>query len=129
MKNHKIKPASSRGEYKLSEKHVHQFRWLEGIIKAVIMLNLLDALFTLFWVKSGIVKEKNILLSDLINNHPMIFMAVKITLVSFGSILLWSFRKRILAVIGIFVVFVTYYLILLYHLKYSTLLIYWLTAK
>ena len=129
MKYHKIKPASARGEYKLSEKHVHQFRWLEGIIKAVIILNLLDALFTLFWVKSGIVKEKNILLSDLITNHPMIFIAVKITLVSCGSILLWSFRKRILAVIGIFVVFVTYYLILLYHLKYSTILISLLTAK
>lgn len=129
MKNHKIKPAYSRGEYKLSEEHLHQIGWLEGIIKAVIILNLLDALFTLFWVKSGIVKEKNILLSDLINNHPMIFMAVKISLVSFGSILLWRYRKRVLAVIGIFVVFVAYYLLLLYHLNYSTILISLLKAN
>jgi hypothetical protein len=128
MKNQDSKPAPLRGEYRLSEVHAHQIGWLEGIIKALIILNLLDAIFTLFWVKSGIVKEKNILLSDLINNHPMIFMTVKISLVSFGSILLWRFRKRVLAVIGIFVVFVAYYVLLLYHLKYSTLLIYLITS-
>ncbi len=129
MKNHKIKPAYSRGEFKLSEEHVHQFRWLEGIIKSVIILNLLDALFTLFWVKSGIAKEANIFLQDSINNNPTTFMAIKISLVSFGSILLWRFRKRIFAVIGIFVVFFTYYLILLYHLKHSTLMISWLSSN
>ncbi len=27
------------------------FRWLHGIVKAVLVLNLLDALFTLLWVR------------------------------------------------------------------------------
>lgn len=100
-----------------------QIGWLEGIIKAVIILNLIDAVFTLFWVTAGVGEEANILLQDIINNRPVLFMAVKIALVSLGSLLLWRYRKHPVAAFGIFLAFVVYYLIVLYHLKHSTLLL------
>jgi CHASE2 domain-containing sensor protein len=42
---------------------------------------------------------------------------VKLLLVSLGSLLLWRHRKRAGAVVAIFVAFMVYYLIVLYHLQ------------
>lgn len=122
------KSAFLPGKSLLSIGNIQQFRWLNGIIKTVIVLNLIDAIFTLFWVHAGLAEEANILLKDLINNNPVVFVIVKITLVSLGTFLLWRHRKRSLAVIGIFSVFLIYYFVLLYHLKYSNLLIHFLVA-
>jgi hypothetical protein len=35
------------------------FRWLHGIVKTVLVLNLLDAIFTLVWVRFGYAREAN----------------------------------------------------------------------
>jgi hypothetical protein len=99
-----------------------QFRWLFGIIITVIILNLIDAVFTLFWVNAGLAEEANILLRHLVNDYPVVFVAVKLALVSLGTLLLWRHRNRKFAVIGIFMVFIIYYYVLLYHLKYLSLM-------
>ena len=59
-----------------------QFRWLYGIIEVVLLLNLLDAIFTLIWVKTRLAEEANILLQVIVNERPVIFVLVKTTLVS-----------------------------------------------
>ena len=41
----------------------------------------------------------------------------KIALVGMGSFLLWRHRKRPAAGVSIFLVFLTYYVLLLYHLQ------------
>ena len=92
------------------------FKWLEWIVKAILVLNALDAVLTLVWVHSGRASEGNPLLSELVEFHPVLFVVVKLSLVAMGSALLWNFRKRSLAVIGIFVGFLIYYYLLLYHL-------------
>ena len=99
-----------------------EFRWLHGIVKAIIVLNVLDAIFTLIWVQAGLAKEANVLLQDLVSNHTVLFMVVKLALVSLGSMLLWRNRKHPFAVVGLFFVFMTYYYILLYHLSFLRLL-------
>ena len=99
-----------------------EFRWLHGIVKAIIVLNVLDAIFTLIWVQAGLAKEANVLLKDLVSNHTVLFMVVKLALVSLGSMLLWRNRKHPFAVVGLFFVFMTYYYILLYHLSFLRLL-------
>jgi hypothetical protein len=99
-----------------------QFRWLHGIVKAIIVLNVLDAIFTLFWVHAGLAKEANVLLQDLVSNHTVLFMVMKLILVSLGSFLLWRYRRQPLAVIGLFFVFMVYYYLLLYHLSFLRLL-------
>jgi hypothetical protein len=94
------------------------FRWLEGIVKGTLILNLLDALFTLVWVIAGLAREANPLLDHLLLDHPVAFVVVKLSLVSLGSLLLWRYRSRPLAVVAIFVSFLAYYALLLVHVDY-----------
>ncbi len=103
-----------------TERH---FRWLEGIVRVVLLLNLLDAIFTLFWVGAGLAKEANPLLQELLREYPVAFAVAKLSLVGLGSLLLWWHRQRSLAVVGIFVAFLVYYAILLHHLGFLSLLI------
>jgi hypothetical protein len=100
-----------------------QFRWLYGIVQCVLVLNLIDALLTLFWVHAGLAVEANTLIDELVSEHALLFVLVKLSLVGMGSWLLWRRRESPLAVVGIFVAFVTYYLILLYHIDYASGLI------
>lgn len=97
-----------------------QFGWLRGIVNAVVVLNLLDAMFTLWWVRLGLAEEANALLRDLVTERPVTFVLVKLGLVSLGCIFLWLRRERAFAVVAIFAAFFVYYLILLHHLSYST---------
>jgi hypothetical protein len=96
---------------------IEHFRWLNGIVVATLVLNLADALLTIGWVAAGAADEANPLLSGLVHGHPALFAAVKIALVSLGSWVLWRFRRRGLAVVAIFVGFLAYYFLLLYHLQ------------
>jgi hypothetical protein len=104
-----------------------QFHWLYGIVKAVLVLNLLDAVLTLFWVRAGLAVEANTLIDELAHEHALTFVLVKLGLVGMGSWLLWNRRESPAAVIAIFAAFVTYYWVLLHHLGYAgRLLGYWL---
>ena len=93
------------------------FRWLRWIIAAVLVLNMLDAILTLLWVESGRAREANLLLAPLIDQDPLLFVAVKFALVLLGALLLWRLRTHPLAVVSIFVAFLAYYWLLLYHLR------------
>lgn len=96
--------------------HQH-FRWLKSIVTAVIVLNVLDGALTILWIYTGRATEANPLMHPLVHNVPTIFMIVKLGLVGCGSLLLWHFRRRRFAVICIFVGFLVYYAILVYHLN------------
>lgn len=97
------------------------FDWLYGIAKWLLVLNLLDGVFTLIWVQHFDAQELNILLSDLVHDSPLLFMLVKLTLVSLGTLFLWRNRNNFLAVVSLFVAFFSYYLVLLIHLRYSSI--------
>lgn len=99
------------------------YRWLHGVVKCVLVLNLLDAIFTLLWVRSGLALEANLLIDRLVERHALGFIAVKLGLVGLGSWLLWEHRERPSAVVAIFAVFLAYYLVLLYHVQYASLLL------
>ncbi len=93
------------------------FRWLRWIIAAVLVLNALDAALTLQWVNSGRAQEANLLLAPLLNHDPLLFVAVKFALVVLGVWLLWRLRTHPLAIVSLFVAFLAYYYLLLYHLR------------
>jgi len=99
------------------------FGWLHGIIKAVLVLNLFDAVFTLVWVHAGLADEANQLMRSLVHDHTVLFVLAKVGLVSIGSLALWNRRDHPAAVIAIFVAFLAYYMVLLYHLQYSSILV------
>lgn len=97
--------------------HEH-FGWLEGIVKVTLVLNLLDALFTLTWVGLGLASEANPFMAELVVQHPVAFVVTKLALVGLGSLLLWRYRRRPLAVVAMFLAFLVYYAILLMHVDY-----------
>jgi len=99
------------------------FRWLHGIVKTVLVLNLIDAVLTLVWVRLGFAREANLMIDRLVEHHALAFVAVKLGLVGMGSWLLWQRRNHATAVVAIFVAFVAYYLVLLYHVQYAATLV------
>lgn len=99
------------------------FGWLHGIVAVTLVLNLIDACLTLFWVGKGLAREGNPLMRELVRDYPVVFAAAKLSLVGLGSLLLWRLRDRPLAVIGIFAGFVAYYVLLLHHLSFLSLLL------
>jgi Domain of unknown function (DUF5658) len=99
------------------------FRWLQGIVKVVVVLNLVDATLTLLWVWGGLAHEANPLLADLVRQYPVGFAATKLALVGLGTLLLWRLRERPLAVIAIFLAFLAYYYLLLMHVRFLALLV------
>jgi hypothetical protein len=100
-----------------------QFRWLNGIAKSVLVMNLLDAVMTLWWVRTGFATEANPLLAQIVAEHAVLFVVGKFGLVFLGTWLLWLRRDRPLAVIGIFTAFLVYYQVVLYHLSFASFLI------
>jgi uncharacterized membrane protein len=111
---------SSDDPRSLSVGTAEHFGWLQGMVKAVLVLNLLDALFTLVWVRSGLAREANPLIDQLVEEQAVGFVIVKLGLVGLGSWLLWHRRERPAAVIAIVAAFLAYYLILLYHIQYAS---------
>lgn len=111
------------GEYPFPIGTSQHFRWLQGIIKWLLVLNLLDGVFTLVWVQYFYAEEFNVMLRDLAHGDLVLFMVVKLTLVSLGALFLWRNREHPLAVVSIFLAFLAYYLVLLYHLQYTTLVL------
>lgn len=89
---------------------------LRLVVVALLLLNLLDAVFTLVWVEAGIAKEANLLLEGILSQSAMGFMLVKLTLVSLGVLLLWRHREHKLAVAGLAVACFAYNSLLVYHL-------------
>lgn len=115
MTSHPGTPGSERIG---TEEH---YRWLHGIVKALIVFNGLDAIFTLYWVQAGLAREANAFLRLLVEEHPTGFVAAKLALFSLSSLLLWRLRDRPAAVVTIFGAFVAYYVVLLQHLAFSSL--------
>lgn len=95
---------------------LQHFRWLKGVVVAVLVMNLLDAVFTIIVVTTQRASEANPVLAELALHSPPLFMFAKMLLVSFGSYTLWGLRRRPFAVCAIFVAFLTYYCVLLFHL-------------
>ena len=97
------------------------FQWLNNIAKWILVLNLIDGVLTLYWVEYYQAREKNVMMSDLLHQSGLLFMVVKLTLVSLGTLFLWRNRSNALAVTALFIAFFSYYLVLLVHLEYSSI--------
>jgi hypothetical protein len=99
------------------------FRWLRGLVAVTLVLNLADAILTIVWIGTGLAREANPLMETLIVQHPVVFAGAKLGLVGLGSLLLWRHRTRPLAVVAMFVAFLVYYFVLLWHVRFAGLLV------
>ncbi len=93
------------------------YKWLEGIVAAVFTLNVIDGVLTIIWLITERASESNPLMDNLFQVHPVLFIIVKIALVLLGTALLWRLRRHPMAVVAIFLAFIVYYAILIYHLS------------
>ena len=66
----------------------------EGGLAMVLVLNLLDAFFTLGWVHSGMASEANPLMAFALGQGTSIFVLSKVALVVLGVALLWRHREH-----------------------------------
>ncbi len=84
---------------------------------AVIILNLVDAMFTLVYIRAGIATEGNPLMGQALSHSPLGFMICKLALVSGGVLLLWRLRHRKSAVTGLMATSAAYACLFVYHLS------------
>lgn len=82
----------------------------------VIILNLLDAVWTLCFVEAGVADEANPLMSSALGHGAISFMALKLALVSFSVLLLWRLRHRKSANLALYSGATAYSLVVAYHL-------------
>lgn len=88
------------------------------LLSVVVILNLLDALFTLLWVEAGLAVETNPLMEVVIGQSPVLFAIAKIVLVNASVLLLWRIEKQRSVVWVAAFCAAIYYCILLFHLQF-----------
>src|SRR5688572_4305321 len=82
----------------------------------VIILNLLDAIWTLCFVEAGVADEANPVMASALGHGPVGFMFVKLALVSLSVLLLWRLRHRKSATFALFSGATAYGLVVCWHL-------------
>jgi hypothetical protein len=92
-------------------------QWLLGAGAAIVILNLLDAIFTIVYTRTGVANEANPLMDSVLHASPVLFMIAKLGLVSLGVLLLWRLRHHRAARFGLAATSAAYLLLLGHHLS------------
>lgn len=87
-------------------------------LKALVVLNLLDAVFTAAYVSAGHATEANPLMEVLLNAGPGLFIAYKLGLVAMGVTYLNNWLHRPLARAGLAAALGVYVAVVANHLGY-----------
>lgn len=98
-------------------------RWLLRIASAIVILNLLDAIFTLAYTSAGVATESNPFMQGVLETSPVVFMVTKLALVSLCVMLLWRLGSRRSAVLGLLTAATMYVVLIGYHLSAMPLLV------
>ncbi len=72
-------------------------RSFETGLRALLVLNLLDAFATMIWVMSGLAQEANPVMAEAIDHGPSVFLLSKVALVTLAALLLWRNRESLVA--------------------------------
>ena len=88
------------------------------ILLGLFGLNIYDGLVTLIWIKLGVATEANPMLENIIEHSALQFLAVKLSLVLLGCLLLWRFREEALARQGAYLLTAIYFILACYHLQF-----------
>ena len=90
-------------------------KMLERFAGAILILNLLDAIFTLCLVTAGVAAEANPLMETALSRSPLAFMVAKLSLVSLGILFLYRMRHHRFAAVAIIGSLVVYGAVVAYH--------------
>jgi len=89
-----------------------------GIALAILILNLLDALFTLAFLQLGLAEEANPLMSLVYRSSPLGFVLVKLAMVQLGVMILQMNHRFRLAQYALNAGVTIYVCIVAYHLAF-----------
>ena len=87
-----------------------------ALLCMVLLLNVIDAFATLFWVGANLATEANPLMNELLMMNSSMFLLGKGLLAGGGCALLWCFRDQPLAQKGAMFATSVYTLVCTYHL-------------
>ncbi|MEQ9504046.1 MAG: DUF5658 family protein [Deltaproteobacteria bacterium] len=68
--------------------------WPVDALRAILVLNAIDAILTVLWIQLGFASEANPILAELAHGEPVVFVATKLALVSLGVLLLVRHTAR-----------------------------------
>jgi hypothetical protein len=98
-------------------------RQLMWFASAVVILNLLDAIFTVVYTSTGAATESNPMMRGVLASSPVVFMIAKLTLVSLCVFLLWRLGSRLAAGVALLGATAMYAIIIGYHISAMPLLV------
>ena len=95
------------------------------ILLILMVLNVIDALATAFWIENNLASEANPLMQSWLDISPVFFITMKLSLVFACSFLLWKLRRRKLTYILLAPVILIYTYILGKHIliAYNTFML------
>jgi hypothetical protein len=79
-------------------------------------LNLIDAILTIVWVRTGVAHESNQLIASLLERGDLPFLAVKLLMGSIVVLVILSWRERRMARYGLAVALMVYFGLMGVHL-------------
>lgn len=88
---------------------------LRALLSATLVLNLVDAVMTLFFIYTGAATEANPVMNFVLSGGAVVFTTAKLSLVFSGVAVLWHFRDRVLARAGAVLVTAVYTMLMAYH--------------
>ena len=88
---------------------------MRKLLTGLFVLNFLDAILTLVWIKVGFATEANPIMDAVMKIHPSLFVLAKVALVSACLGILWTHRSRALARFCSVFGFSVYSMIIVYH--------------
>ena len=99
---------------RVQEEPVPRLFWVAA---ALLVLNLLDGVFTLAAVHAGAASEANPIMAAPLGWGSVYFILIKTAMVSAGVLLLWRRRHRRLAIAGLYGATALYAAVFAYHLS------------
>ena len=88
---------------------------IRRLLTGLFVLNFLDAILTLVWIKVGFATEANPVMDAVMKIHPGLFVLAKVALVSACLGILWTHRSRALARFCTTFGFSVYSMVIVYH--------------
>ena len=96
----------------------NEYRFWSRLLKVTLILNLIDGLFTLYYLNLGVATEANPILDFFYMKHPLYFVSVKMMLCCGGVYLLYKCLGSRFAQTGAAAVTAVYTAVNGYHLAF-----------
>ncbi len=89
---------------------------MKFLLSSIIIFCLLDAIFTILWLSTGLAIESNPFMGLLLDKSNLLFIIVKMALTYISVFILYKYRYTRKALITSRILAVLYLIIIIYHI-------------